>query len=1160
MEKHSILTKYLSKSKEKSETRHEIFVTKRKDLINSSSIPTTFAQQTNYLRNKRSEKNDKQIISNHKIKFPSELLSRTKTIDSNLNTKKPINKSLMESKYEIKHKNISIMKNNDEKEKILGKIVTGFSSNKKINNNIFDDGNQITFHSRENQRYFNNNLINNDITTYNHKDNESREKIYKIKKNNNIKDINTKNINNTNNNEKLMKSSTSSSRHDFFKRRPFNYVETDKSDKIKKEEEIPFNNNYKIGKRESYTNNFTSSNKNLETENILESLRKRNKGSKFSKINQWSYKNININNKSVEENNEGNNEGKNNNQINNINNINNNISLNNRYNFYIKIGKNSNIDINKDNKDINYEIKLSNPTHPDKGSISQQVIDKLIVEYDIDKLNKNIDSNENKKGINVNIKPLFKKIEIQKILVSNDNDEEDKNKGIKEKSSKNKVNAKSFKFLLHQAHNNRELTSSFNRFYENGKSLKGRSISINDRIKNNDSFSSNLVNEGATIESNKPINYNSEKKSFDERNHSKKYKNFYSSYKNIAKNKKHKNISYENNPYKKEKNNKNNIKTEFINMDNVNINNNHNDYLELTPTLISVSNTNEESLNKKINNNDNMAKTNNNINVNSNILNSIREKNNKNNKVNRIINSMEGVQNQLNTPKRRRFSKVNTSFETTNSNINSANSVAYSINNINSINKDNATSSLISNNFPISFINLEILYVLEEKLKIIIEKINSHQRYSKECYDFINYYFLHNFYNEKLRLFQSGPNRKKVNDYIKIELLCYFLCYDISDSEDFSKTEIIIKSIFSLLHKNFLIFLSLVITNYKYKDNNIIILLNKIVKDHLSNDFNEKNTDFNNLNENKYIQFIDNNSKKLIDYYIMIIENIYMRNLIGKNKYIKFPDCINFINPNSLNGNKLDILIANFFTQASQSIIEYNYDLYKKFFYLFLYFKQSSRKNQENKIESQKTITNKNAISENNNHFLLPKIKNNKYTLVVDLDETLIYSQKTYYYKYKNSNINIPKTNLILRPGLNEFLHDMKSLFELVIFSSGTPDYVDPIVKMIEKNEKYFDYILYRQHITVDEEGDNIKNLNIIGRDLKNVIIIDDIAKYFKLQKENGICIKPFYGNIISDRKTLKTLDDVLQKIRADVEESKDIRISLEKYRDLLSPIINNTN
>ena len=84
------------------------------------------------------------------------------------------------------------------------------------------------------------------------------------------------------------------------------------------------------------------------------------------------------------------------------------------------------------------------------------------------------------------------------------------------------------------------------------------------------------------------------------------------------------------------------------------------------------------------------------------------------------------------------------------------------------------------------------------------------------------------------------------------------------------------------------------------------------------------------------------------------------------------------------------------------------------------------------------------------------------------------------------------------------------------------------------------------------------KNLNLIGRNLNSVIIIDNVSKNYKLQKENGICIKPFCGNIASDKKTLKTLNNVLQRIRFDADKTKDIRISLNKYKYLLYPIVIN--
>ena len=130
----------------------------------------------------------------------------------------------------------------------------------------------------------------------------------------------------------------------------------------------------------------------------------------------------------------------------------------------------------------------------------------------------------------------------------------------------------------------------------------------------------------------------------------------------------------------------------------------------------------------------------------------------------------------------------------------------------------------------------------------------------------------------------------------------------------------------------------------------------------------------------------------------------------------------------------------------------------------------------------------------------------------------------------------------------------MNSLYELILFSSNIPDYVDPIVQLIHKRQKYFDHILYRHHITLDEEGNNVKNLELIGRDLNKVIIVDDISRYFKLQKDNGINIKPFYGNAKKDGMTLQILADIIKKIRKDTDNSDDIRLSLEKYREDLYP------
>ena len=65
-----------------------------------------------------------------------------------------------------------------------------------------------------------------------------------------------------------------------------------------------------------------------------------------------------------------------------------------------------------------------------------------------------------------------------------------------------------------------------------------------------------------------------------------------------------------------------------------------------------------------------------------------------------------------------------------------------------------------------------------------------------------------------------------------------------------------------------------------------------------------------------------------------------------------------------------------------------------------------------------------------------------------------------------------------------DFLLKMKPLYELVLFSFGTKEYVEHILSVIEKKEKIFEYVLYRHHATY-EKGDYVKNLELLGRDFE---------------------------------------------------------------------------
>ena len=182
----------------------------------------------------------------------------------------------------------------------------------------------------------------------------------------------------------------------------------------------------------------------------------------------------------------------------------------------------------------------------------------------------------------------------------------------------------------------------------------------------------------------------------------------------------------------------------------------------------------------------------------------------------------------------------------------------------------------------------------------------------------------------------------------------------------------------------------------------------------------------------------------------------------------------------------------------------------------------------------------------NNNNLNIP-FNNKIYTLVLDLDETLIYIKKNPI--NKNSKI-------LFRPFLYEFLDKMKNLFEIILFSFGNKNYVDKICDLIEKNDnKYFSYRLYRKH-TIVMGNYYIKDISRLGRDLSKIIIVDNMPQNFRLQKENGILIHSFFGEDENDN-ALFHLKKVLVRI---FEENDDVRNSIKKYKNEIIRKISSKN
>ena len=84
----------------------------------------------------------------------------------------------------------------------------------------------------------------------------------------------------------------------------------------------------------------------------------------------------------------------------------------------------------------------------------------------------------------------------------------------------------------------------------------------------------------------------------------------------------------------------------------------------------------------------------------------------------------------------------------------------------------------------------------------------------------------------------------------------------------------------------------------------------------------------------------------------------------------------------------------------------------------------------------------------------------------------------------------------------------MSKIFEIIVFTASIAEYAQAIVNEIDPEGNKIEYILHRSHCMETEYGYFIKDLRIIQkRDLKNLVIVDNLVQSFGLQLDNGVPI-----------------------------------------------------
>ena len=157
--------------------------------------------------------------------------------------------------------------------------------------------------------------------------------------------------------------------------------------------------------------------------------------------------------------------------------------------------------------------------------------------------------------------------------------------------------------------------------------------------------------------------------------------------------------------------------------------------------------------------------------------------------------------------------------------------------------------------------------------------------------------------------------------------------------------------------------------------------------------------------------------------------------------------------------------------------------------------------------------------------------------MVLDLEDTLLNIKLT----------DTGKLILNLRPGLISFLTGIKPYYEIISFSKFSKSYSHIIINYIQQGRRLFDANLYREHCALVGKK-FVKDISRIGRDMKRIIMIDDLPENLEKFKSNGILILPYEGEEQSNDRVLYELKKLLilfYKLGYD-----DIRFALKQYQD----------
>mmetsp|Transcript_26807 Transcript_26807/g.39668 ORF Transcript_26807/g.39668 Transcript_26807/m.39668 type:complete len:373 (+) Transcript_26807:67-1185(+) len=172
-------------------------------------------------------------------------------------------------------------------------------------------------------------------------------------------------------------------------------------------------------------------------------------------------------------------------------------------------------------------------------------------------------------------------------------------------------------------------------------------------------------------------------------------------------------------------------------------------------------------------------------------------------------------------------------------------------------------------------------------------------------------------------------------------------------------------------------------------------------------------------------------------------------------------------------------------------------------------------------------------------------------TLVLDLDETLVHCTVEHT---SDSDLTFPvvfhgmeyQVHVKLRPYVSTFLEKVCDKFEVVVFTASQQVYADELLNRLDPDGKFIKHRMFRESCLA-VEGNYLKDLNVLGRDMRKMVLVDNSPHAFGYQIDNGIPIESWFDDP-HDKELLK-LERFLSTLHKFQDVRTAVRAKFETYR-----------